>query len=89
VSTFTLISLSLDRVLTLFTSGLCQNGIFAYVSGFGQPQYTQGIMTGQGVAGVLPCIAQIVSVLSVQSEKSVSTPRDGVPSPEPPAPQLL
>ena len=43
-------------------------------------------MTGQGVAGVLPCIAQIVSVLSVQSQKSVPTPHDGVPSPEPPAP---
>jgi equilibrative nucleoside transporter 1/2/3 len=67
-------------------SGLCQNGIFAYVSGFGQPQYTQGIMTGQGVAGVLPCIAQIVSVLSVQSQKSVPAPNDGVPSPNPPAP---
>lgn len=73
-------------MLTIISSGLCQNGIFAYVSGFGQPQYTQGIMTGQGVAGVLPCIAQIVSVLSVQSQKSVHTPRDGVPSPEPPAP---
>ena len=46
---------------TSLATGLCQNGIFAYVSGFGQPQYTQGIMTGQGVAGVLPCIAQIVS----------------------------
>lgn len=67
-------------------SGLCQNGIFAYVSGFGQPQYTQGIMTGQGVAGVLPCIAQIVSVLSVQGPKSVPAPSDGVPSPDPPAP---
>lgn len=44
-------------------------------------------MTGQGVAGVLPCIAQIVSVLSVQSQKSVPVPSDGgVPSPDPPAP---
>ncbi|KAI4171085.1 MAG: hypothetical protein LQ343_004497 [Gyalolechia ehrenbergii] len=46
-------------------TGLCQNGVFAYVSGFGVPEYTQAIMTGQAVAGVLPCIAQIVSVLSV------------------------
>jgi len=49
-------------------AGLFQNGIFAYVSGFGQEQYTQGIMTGQAVAGVLPCIAQIVSVLSVPAK---------------------
>jgi equilibrative nucleoside transporter 1/2/3 len=46
-------------------TGLCQNGIFAYVSGFGNGSYTQAIMTGQGIAGVLPCIVQIVSVLSV------------------------
>lgn len=46
-------------------TGLCQNGLFAYVTGFDVSDYTQGIMAGQGVAGVLPCIAQIVSVLSV------------------------
>lgn len=46
-------------------TGLCQNGLFAYVSGFGVGSYTQAIMTGQGIAGVLPCIVQIVSVLSV------------------------
>lgn len=46
-------------------AGFCQNGVFAYVSGFGEGKYTQGIMTGQAVAGVLPCLAQIFSVLSV------------------------
>lgn len=46
-------------------TGLCQNGVFAYVSRFGREEYSQGIMTGQGIAGVLPCIAQIISVLSV------------------------
>ncbi len=50
-------------------AGLCQNGVFAYVASFGREEYTQGIMTGQGVAGVLPCIAQIVSVLSVPPGK--------------------
>ncbi|OSS43242.1 hypothetical protein B5807_12104 [Epicoccum nigrum] len=50
-------------------AGLCQNGVFAYVAGFGREEYTQGIMTGQGIAGVLPCIAQIVSVLSVPPHK--------------------
>jgi equilibrative nucleoside transporter 1/2/3 len=50
-------------------AGLCQNGVFAYVASFGREEYTQGIMTGQGIAGVLPCIAQIVSVLSVPPKK--------------------
>jgi equilibrative nucleoside transporter 1/2/3 len=50
-------------------AGLCQNGVFAYVSGFGDGKYTQGIMTGQAVAGVLPCMAQIFSVLSVPEPK--------------------
>ena len=56
--------------MVLFSSmaaGLFQNGLFAFVSGFGQPDYVQGIMTGQGVAGVLPPIVQIVSVLLVLS----------------------
>ncbi|KAF2198058.1 hypothetical protein GQ43DRAFT_483642 [Delitschia confertaspora ATCC 74209] len=51
-------------------TGLCQNGVFAYVSSFGREEYTQGIMTGQGIAGVLPCIAQIVSVLSVAEKET-------------------
>lgn len=50
-------------------AGLCQNGVFAYVSGFGREEYSQGIMTGQAVAGVLPCIAQIVSVMSVPAKE--------------------
>ncbi|KAH6625628.1 nucleoside transporter-domain-containing protein [Boeremia exigua] len=57
-------------------AGLCQNGVFAYVAGFGREEYTQGIMAGQGIAGVLPCIAQIVSVLSVPpSEHADGTPQ--------------
>ncbi|KAL8848206.1 MAG: hypothetical protein Q9221_006775 [Calogaya cf. arnoldii] len=51
-------------------TGLCQNGVFAYVTGFGVPEYTQAIMTGQAIAGVLPCIAQIVSVLSIPEQHS-------------------
>ncbi|KAF2248434.1 hypothetical protein BU26DRAFT_334090 [Trematosphaeria pertusa] len=51
-------------------TALCQNGVFAYVSGFGQEEYTQGIMTGQGIAGVLPCVAQIISVLSVPEKET-------------------
>ncbi|KAF2448232.1 nucleoside transporter-like protein family [Karstenula rhodostoma CBS 690.94] len=51
-------------------TSLCQNGVFAYVASFGREEYTQGIMTGQGIAGVLPCIAQIVSVLSVPPKQT-------------------
>jgi equilibrative nucleoside transporter 1/2/3 len=63
--------------VTSLAAGLCQNGVFAFVSGFGQPRYTQAIMTGQGVAGVLPCIAQIVSVLSVTKSRSDEPAQDG------------
>lgn len=69
---------------TSAATGLCQNGIFAYVSGFGQPSYTQGIMTGQAIAGVLPCIAEIVSVLSIQADST--TPDQESDSPVAPPP---
>jgi equilibrative nucleoside transporter 1/2/3 len=61
-------------IVTVFAASLatalCQNGVFAYVSGFGREEYTQGIMMGQGIAGVLPCITQIVSVLSVPTKET-------------------
>jgi equilibrative nucleoside transporter 1/2/3 len=38
-------------------TGFIQNGLFAFVQGFGREEYTQAIMAGQAVAGVLPCIA--------------------------------
>ncbi|CAK7267246.1 hypothetical protein SEPCBS57363_002495 [Sporothrix epigloea] len=44
--------------------GLLQNGAFAYAASFGRPEYTQAIMTGQGIAGVLPPLAQMVTVLA-------------------------
>jgi solute carrier family 29 (equilibrative nucleoside transporter), member 1/2/3 len=53
-------------------TGLIQNGLFAYVTGFGKSEYTQAIMTGQAIAGVLPCVAQIFSVLAVPA-KSANT----------------
>lgn len=60
-----------------FAAGLNQNGVFAYVSGYGREEYTQAIMGGQGVAGVLPCIAQIVSVLAVPRATSDGQGQDG------------
>ncbi|PYH40768.1 nucleoside transmembrane transporter FUN26 [Aspergillus saccharolyticus JOP 1030-1] len=50
-------------------TGVNQNGVYAYVAGFGREEYTQAIMSGQGVAGVLPCIVQILSVLFVASDQ--------------------
>ncbi|KAF2144290.1 uncharacterized protein K452DRAFT_325483 [Aplosporella prunicola CBS 121167] len=52
-----------------FGTALCQNGVFAYVTGFGREEYTQAIMTGQGLAGVLPCIFQIVSALDLPANE--------------------
>ena len=52
-------------------TGINQNGVFAYVSGFGREEYTQAIMAGQGVAGVLPCIVQILSVIVVPEPEEV------------------
>lgn len=54
-------------------TGLMQNGAFAFAAGFGPPAYIQAIMTGQAVAGVLPSIAQIVSVLAVPEAKPSMT----------------
>ena len=50
------------------STGLIQNGLFAYVTGFGRPEYTQAIMSGQAIAGVLPPLAQILAVLAVPSK---------------------
>ncbi|KAL3460478.1 nucleoside transporter-domain-containing protein [Aspergillus heterothallicus] len=55
-------------------TGINQNGVFAYVSGFGREEYTQAIMSGQGVAGVLPCLAQMLSGLAVPEEGEEQTP---------------
>ena len=41
-------------------TGFSQNGVFAYASGFGR-KYTQVAVTGQSVAGVLPCIVRMYS----------------------------
>ncbi|KAL6867890.1 nucleoside transporter domain-containing protein [Trichoderma novae-zelandiae] len=48
---------------TAWAAGLMQNGAFAFAAGFGRSEYMQALMVGQGIAGVLPSIAQVVSVL--------------------------
>ncbi|KAK9237221.1 nucleoside transporter-domain-containing protein [Lipomyces kononenkoae] len=49
-------------------TSLSQNGAFA-ISNLFVPVYTQGIMVGQAIAGVLPSIAQILSVVSVENSR--------------------
>lgn len=53
-----------------WATGMIQNGAFAFASSFGRPEYLQALMAGQGVAGVLPPIAQVVSVLAVPESDS-------------------
>lgn len=59
---------------TATATGLLQNGAFAFAASFGHPSYTQAIMTGQAIAGVLPSIAQIVSVLAMPSSSPHQSP---------------
>ena len=63
---------------TSLATGFMQNGSFAFVAGYKRPEYMQAIMFGQAVAGVLPPIVQISSVLSAseadqQSGQGAST----------------
>lgn len=57
---------------TAWAAGLMQNGAFAFAASFGRPEYMQAIMAGQGVAGVLPPLTQIISVLVAPPTKSAA-----------------
>ncbi|KAL0931915.1 nucleoside transporter family [Colletotrichum truncatum] len=62
-----------------WATGLIQNGAFAFAASFGRPEYMQALMAGQGVAGVLPPIAQVITVLAVP-EKDGMSPADEIQS---------
>lgn len=64
--------------LSAWSTGLIQNGALAYAGSFGRAEYTQAVMAGQGVAGVLPAVAQISSVLFVSAPES--QPASGEPT---------
>lgn len=66
--------LLVDVCFAALATGLFQNGAFAFAASFGRPEYTQAIMAGQGVAGVLPALAQIVSVLAVPPAQDATGP---------------
>jgi len=50
--------------LSSWATGLIQNGAFAFAASFGRSEYMQALMAGQGIAGVLPPLTQIFSVLA-------------------------
>lgn len=62
---------------TSWAAGLMQNGAFAFAAGFGRAEYMQALMVGQGIAGVLPSIAQVVSVLVFPPGKEKATTGSG------------
>ena len=74
---FTLIMACSSSIAT----GLCQNGAFAFAASFGRPEYIQAIMTGQAVAGVLPSIAQIVTILAIPEPDNHSDIAAGIAAP--------
>ncbi|TGJ86115.1 hypothetical protein E0Z10_g2641 [Xylaria hypoxylon] len=57
--------------LASWATGLMQNGVLAFASSFGRPEYMQAIMAGQGVAGVLPSLVQVISVLVAPPPEAV------------------
>ncbi|KAI0383046.1 nucleoside transporter-domain-containing protein [Hypomontagnella monticulosa] len=66
--------------LTAWAAGLIQNGAFAFASSFGRPEYMQAIMAGQGVAGVLPPLVQVISVLVAPPADAVAGTEEGASS---------
>lgn len=62
---------------TAWAAGLIQNGAFAFAASFGRPEYMQAIMAGQGVAGVLPPLTQIISVLVAPPKESTTDATEG------------
>ncbi|KAK3322146.1 nucleoside transporter-domain-containing protein [Apodospora peruviana] len=67
---------------TAWAAGLMQNGAFAFAASFGRPEYTQAIMAGQGIAGILPPLAQMVSYLAVPPAAEPTGQEDAGPSQE-------
>lgn len=49
--------------LSSWATGLIQNGAFAFAGSFGRREYMQALMAGQGIAGVLPPVAQVLTVV--------------------------
>jgi solute carrier family 29 (equilibrative nucleoside transporter), member 1/2/3 len=63
-----------------WASCLMQNGAFALAASSDRPEFMQAVMAGQGVAGVLPAVAQIISVLVTPPGEPVSDGAQGFTS---------
>lgn len=86
ISTFSLLDVSpkvyfafilLMVALAAMAAGLMQNGAFSFAASFGRPEYTQAIMAGQGVAGILPPLTQMLSFLAFSDSPSTGAPEPG------------
>lgn len=62
-----------------WATGLLQNGAFAFAASFGRPEYMQGLMAGQGIAGVLPPLTQVISVLIFPPKNQDDSSNGGAP----------
>lgn len=58
---------------TSVATGLLQNGVLAFAAGFGRPEYMQSLVTGQSVAGILPALSEVLSVLLFPAHKDRSS----------------
>ncbi|KAG5961527.1 hypothetical protein E4U58_004217 [Claviceps cyperi] len=56
-----------------WATGLIQNGAFAFAASYGRSEYMQALMAGQSVAGVLPAMAQVVTVLLFPPQERASS----------------
>ncbi|KAG5925734.1 hypothetical protein E4U53_003234 [Claviceps sorghi] len=59
--------------LSSWATGLIQNGAFAFTASYGRPEYMQALMAGQAVAGVLPAVAQVTTVLLFPPQEPASS----------------
>lgn len=50
-------------ISTSIATAFMQNGIFSFVASLNRPKYMQGLVNGQAIAGILPALANIVTVL--------------------------
>lgn len=59
-----------------FSTSLSQNAVFSFINGYPAEEgvlYIQSVLTGQAVAGILPSIAQIVAVLTVEEGRKTTS----------------
>ncbi|TQV99562.1 nucleoside transporter family [Cordyceps javanica] len=55
---------------TSVATGLLQNGALAFAASAGRPEYMQALVTGQSVAGILPALSEVLSVLLFPSRRT-------------------